>query len=147
MPVVENSNKTGKDCGLFVNDGSTDNFISGTVTQSYGNGVILGGTRNAFFGQSYNNGTNSSHGFDIKFTSTAVECVAYGYFAQSSQPENWGKRCVLNGHSVNNGDPNSTGDWNSHPQKAFSLGVTVWDKSTTPATPYKCGPGGKWVEM
>jgi hypothetical protein len=146
--TVEQSNSNGDARGLLVTDNTTDCFISGTVTNAHGNGVTVGGSRNVFVGQAYANATSSADEFDINFTTGATECVALGYFANTSADlTNWGTRCVVNGMSVNNGDPSSTGDWNGFANTAAQLGVTVWDTATSPETPYRATPTGSWVAI
>jgi len=57
-----------------------------------------------------------------------------------------GTRTMINGWSVNSGDPSTTGQWNGNAALAGRVGITVWDTSTSPWTPYEAAPdGSSWI--
>jgi hypothetical protein len=110
-------------------------------------GAAFGGTGNqdTIFANCTDCHVYGNAGF-TKFTSNAVSCRVYGRVGNVTGLSN-ATRCAVNGHSVNNGNPANTGDWNGRGTLAFGDGITVWDTSSAPATPYKADPSGNWVEI
>lgn len=135
--------------GVTVKNAVTRGFnISGNKTVIYGRaynsqnneGVLFNGSSNsAFIGH-----TSENPATGVKFDSNSTQCMAIGSFVDGVV--NNGTRCIVNGNSVNSGDPSSGGDWNGYSGLAYRHGVTVWDTSTSPATPYRATPSGTWVQ-
>jgi hypothetical protein len=56
-------------------------------------------------------------------------------------------RSIIDGNSINNGDPANNNYWQGNADLAYERGVVVWDTSTSPATPYRADPSGNWVAI
>lgn len=55
-----------------------------------------------------------------------------------------GTRTLINRWGTNEGDPSETGEWFGHAGYAGTMGATVWDTTTSPWTPHRATPNGKW---
>jgi len=110
--------------------------VEGFDTSVSGNDLYLNNSRNIVTGCYFNGDVTIDGGQDNVIKS----------FIRGSLTDN-GTRTIINGHGTNNGDPSSTGDWNGNAARAHKHGATVWDTSTSPATPYKATPAGSWVAI
>jgi hypothetical protein len=82
---------------------------------------VVDGESISVFGHADGTGGNAG----VEFQSGATECVFYGN-VQGGAINN-GTRCVINGRTVNSGDPDSTGDWNGNHSLALTSGVVIED--------------------
>lgn len=140
--MIENVRVRGSDGnGIYLN--VREGILADCIVDGFGDGVtdndlVVDDVRNVVNGCYFNG--------DVQITSNATDCVLTGVFIRGSLTDN-GTRTVVNGRSTNNGDPSSTGQWNGNATLAHELGVTVWDTSTDPDTPYKAGPDGNWTSI
>lgn len=104
---------------LRINSGADYNCINGLdATQHYDPIItVVGGEENVIRG---------------------VRGVPYANISDS------GTRTLINGWGTNDGDPNTTGQWNGHADYAGLMGATVYDTTTSPWTEYRPTPNGDW---
>lgn len=96
----------------------------------------------------YVNGVGGVGDEVINIQSDAVECVIDNVFIDYSNIDDNGTRTLVNRWGTNDGDPNSTGEWNGHADYAGAMKATIWDTSTSPWTGYHATPNGSdWVAI
>ncbi len=128
--------------GISIN--GSRNTVTGCVsrdtqeTPTQRSGIEVPGDRNLIVGGSFTGNATQ----DIRVG--GVENQFWGVTFDTITDN--GTRTVVNGNGTNSGDPNTTGQWNGNASRAYDLGVTVWDTSTSPATPFKATPSGSWVQ-
>lgn len=129
---VSGQNET--NIGLVMN--SPDCIVSGTEFKNHiGDDIAIDASNCLLSGI-------IAHG-DISLSSNASECVISGQIGGTVTDN--GTRTLVNGRGTNNGNPQTTGDWNGHADYAYQQGATVWDTTTSPWSAWQADGAGNWV--
>jgi len=80
----------------------------------------------------------------IQIDSGATENVIDGQIIGETVTDN-GTRTLINGRGTNDGDPNSTGEWNGYASAAYKMGATIEDTTNGPL--YKAKSDGTWSQI
>lgn len=122
------------DDGIWM-DRMRQSIISNCRTNGYGdsiagNDLFLRNGQRVVITSNYFNG-------DVEIGSGSTDTIMSGNFVRGTFTDN-GTRTLVNGWGTNNGDPNSTGEWNGNGRE----GVSVVDTANSAKYTYR---GGSWV--
>jgi hypothetical protein len=80
---------------------------------------------------------------NVKVSAGATENILVGQFPNGVN--DLGTRTVINGISSNAGNPASAGQWLNQAAKAYELGATIEDTTSSPHKFYQADSAGNWI--